>query len=213
VTDAETVVVGAGHAGLAASWALHERGLEHIVLEEGRIGQTWRDRWSSFRLNTPRWMSRLPGQSAGGADADGYDTAPEFAGALEAFRDEHRLPVTERAGPAAVVRDGSGRLRVDTPAVSIRARSVVLATGFQKLVARPQAAGSLAPRLLQLDTCTYGSAESLPDGGVLVVGGGQSGCQIAEDLAAAGRRVMLATSRVGRVPRRHRGATRSAGGR
>ncbi len=206
MTDAETVVVGAGHAGLAASWALHERGLEHIVLEEGRIGQTWRDdRWSSFRLNTPRWMSRLPGQSAGGADADGFDTAPEFAGALEAFRDEHRLPVTERTGPAAVVGDGSGRLRVDTPTMSIRARNVILATGFQKLVAKPQAARSLAPRLLQLDTCTYQSAESLPDGGVLVVGGGQSGCQIAEDLAAAGRRVMLATSRVGRVPRRYRG--------
>jgi putative flavoprotein involved in K+ transport len=206
VTDAETVVIGAGHAGVAASWALHERRLEHIVLEEGRIGQTWRDdRWRSFRLNTPRWMSRLPGQSAGGADADGFDTAPEFAGALEAFRDEHRLPVTERAGPAAVVRDGSGHLRVDTPAMSIRARNVILATGFQKLVARPQAARSLAPRLLQLDTCTYRSAESLPDGGVLVVGGGQSGCQIAEDLAAAGRRVMLATSRVGRIPRRYRG--------
>lgn len=206
MTDTETVVVGAGHAGLAASWALHERGLEHVVLEEGRIGQTWRDdRWGSFRLNTPRWMSRLPGQSAGGADADGYDPAPEFIDALEAFADMHRLPVTDRTGPASVGRDGSGRLRVDTPAVSMRARNVILATGFQTLVSRPRAASSLAPRLLQLDTCTYRSAQSLPDGGVLVVGGGQSGCQIAEDLAAAGRSVTLATSRVGRVPRRYRG--------
>jgi putative flavoprotein involved in K+ transport len=205
-SDVETIVVGAGHAGLAASWALQERGLEHVVLEEGRIGQTWRDdRWSSFRLNTPRWMSRLPGQSAGAADADGYDTALEFTRALEAFRHMHGLPVTESAGTAAVVRDDSGALLVDTPSVSMRARNVIVATGFQRLLARPHAAGSLAPRLLQLDTCTYRSADRLPDGGVLVVGGGQSGCQIAEDLALAGRRVMLATSRVGRIPRRYRG--------
>jgi putative flavoprotein involved in K+ transport len=205
-SDVETIVVGAGHAGLAASWALQERGLEHVVLEEGRIGQTWRDdRWSSFRLNTPRWMSRLPGQSGSTADADGFDTALEFTRALEAFRDMHGLPVTESAGTAAVVRDDSGGLLVDTPSVSMRARNVIVATGFQRLLARPHAAGSLAPRLLQLDTCTYRSADGLPDGGVLVVGGGQSGCQIAEDLAAAGRRVMLATSRVGRIPRRYRG--------
>ena len=204
--DVETVVVGAGHAGLAASWALHERGLEHIVLEEGRIGQTWRDdRWSSFRLNTARCMSRLPGASAGSADPDGYDTAPEFADALVAFRDLHGLPVTEHAGPAAVVSDGSGGLRVNTPTGTVHARNVIAATGFQKIVAVPPAAAALAPRLLQLDTCTYRSAEQLPDGGVLVVGGGQSGCQIAEDLVAAGRWVMLATSRVGRIPRRYRG--------
>ena len=73
-SDVETIVVGAGHAGLAASWALHQRGMEHAVLEEGGIGQTWRaDRWSSFRLNTARWMSRLPGQSA--ADPDGFELA------------------------------------------------------------------------------------------------------------------------------------------
>ena len=204
--DVETVVVGAGHAGLAASWALHERGVEHVVLEEGRIGQTWRDdRWSSFRLNTARFMSRLPGASAGGADPAGFDTAPEFADALSAFRDLHGLPVAEHAGPAAVARDAAGGLRVDTPTASLRADSVIVATGFQKIVAVPAAAAALGPRLLQLDTCTYRSPDQLPDGGVLVVGGGQSGCQIAEDLVGAGRWVVLATSRVGRVPRRYRG--------
>ncbi|HEY2790494.1 MAG TPA: NAD(P)-binding domain-containing protein [Gaiellales bacterium] len=203
--DVEAVVVGAGHAGLAASWALLERGLEHVVLEEGRIGQTWReDRWSSFRLNTARSMSRLPGASPGGADPDGFDTAHEFADALVAFRDLHRLPVTEHAGPASVARDAGG-LRVDTPTGSVRAGNVIVATGFQKIVAVPPAAAALGPRLLQLDTCTYRSPDQLPDGGVLVVGGGQSGCQIAEDLVDAGRRVVLATSRVGRVPRRYRG--------
>ena len=204
--DVETVVVGAGHAGLAASWALHERGLEHVVLEEGRVGQTWRDdRWSSFRLNTPRWMSRPPGASVGAGDPDGFDTAPEFADVLVAFRDRHELPVTEHAGAATVVRDGPHRQRGETPTGSVRASNVIVATGFQKVVGRPAAAAVLAPRLLQLDTCTYRSPDRLPDGGVLVVGGGQSGCQIAEDLARAGRDVMLATSRVGRIPRRYRG--------
>ena len=101
VHDVETVVVGAGHAGLAASWALAERGVEHVVLEEGRIGQTWRtDRWVSFRLNTTRWMSRLPGETVGEADADGFDTAREFAEALAEYVRVRDLPVREEVGPA-----------------------------------------------------------------------------------------------------------------
>ena len=137
--DAETVVVGAGHAGLAAGWALAQRGVEHVVLEEGRIGQVWRtERWDSFRLNTTRWMSRLDGEEPGGEDAAGF---------------------------AIRVRDGD-----------LTARSVILATGFQRAPARLQIADALAGRLLQLDTATYRSPDAVADGAVLVVGGGQSGC-------------------------------------
>jgi cation diffusion facilitator CzcD-associated flavoprotein CzcO len=106
----ETVVIGAGHAGLAAGWALAENGAEHVVLEEGRIGQTWRDdRWDSFRLNTARWMSRLPGHDLSGSDADGFDTAPEFVSAPgrrphvpPRGRGEHRAGEggARRVGPA-----------------------------------------------------------------------------------------------------------------
>ena len=96
--DVETVVVGAGHAGLAASWALAQRGVEHVVLEEGRIGQVWRtERWDSFRLNTTRWMSRLDGEEPGGEDVDGFDTAPEFVAALEQFA---RRPVPSPSASA-----------------------------------------------------------------------------------------------------------------
>jgi len=204
--DVDTAVIGAGHAGLAAGWALAEHGVEHVVLEEGRIGQTWRDdRWDSFRLNTTRWMSRLPGHDLSGSEADGFDTAPEFVSALEAAARMHRLAVEENTGPARVERDGSGRLVVHSGAGEIRAGNVIVATGFQRLPTRPSLAGTLAPRLLQLDTATYRSPEAVADGAVLVVGGGQSGCQIAEDLARAGRRVLLSTSRVGWVPRRYRG--------
>jgi putative flavoprotein involved in K+ transport len=206
VHDVETVVVGAGHAGLAASWALTERGVEHVVLEEGRIGQAWRtDRWDSFRLNTPRWMSRLPGQTVDEAGADGFDTAPEFVAALEDCVRIHDLPVREAVGPARVEHDADSGFVVHVADGDLRARSVILATGFQRIPVRPPPAGSLSPRVLQLDTATYRSPVEIADGAVLVVGGGQSGAQIAEDLAGAGRRVLLSTSRVGWVPRRYRG--------
>jgi putative flavoprotein involved in K+ transport len=205
-TDIETIVVGAGHAGLAASGALAERGREHLVLEEGRVGQTWRaDRWDSFRLNTPRWMSRLPGQTLDSGGRDGFDSGPEFADLLAAYVRERGLPLRQGVGRATVARAGDGGLLVRTAAEELRARNVILATGFQQLVAWPPLATSLPARLLQLDVRSYKGARRLPDGAVLVVGGGQSGCQIAEDLARAGRRVVLATSRVGWVPRRYRG--------
>jgi putative flavoprotein involved in K+ transport len=203
--DVETVVVGAGHAGLAASWALAEGGLEHVVVEQGRIGETWRSgRWRSFRLNTCRWMSRLPGHPLAEAERDGYDTAEEFAEALAAHARDRRLPVRPGAGPASV-RRADGGYAVQTAGETFATRNVIVATGFQTLPWRPAYAAALSPRLLQLDTATYRDAAELPDGGVLVAGGGQSGAQIAEDLAHAGRRVVLATSRVGRVPRRYRG--------
>jgi putative flavoprotein involved in K+ transport len=203
--DVETVVVGAGHAGLAASWALSEQGLEHLVLERGRVGETWRsDRWSTFRLNTCRWMSRLPGDEPGDGGRDGFDTAAEFADALAAYARARRLPVCPGVGPVTVGRSDGGFV---TTALgeSLTARNVIVATGFQKLPVRPAFAAGLSARVLQLDTATYRDPAGLPDGGMLVAGGGQSGAQIAEDLARAGRRVVLATSLVGRVPRRYRG--------
>ena len=204
--EVETVVVGAGHAGLAASWALRQRGVEHVVLEEGRIGQAWRsDRWDSFRLNTPRWMSRLQGQAVAGGDPDGFDTAPEFAAALEEFAGANALPVRQEVGPARVEQAGAGGFTVRISDDALTARTVILATGFQRIPVRPPLAEALAPRLLQLDTATYRSPAEVADGAVLVVGGGQSGAQVAEDLATAGRRVLFSTSRVAWVPRRYRG--------
>jgi putative flavoprotein involved in K+ transport len=203
--DVETLVVGAGHAGLAAGWALAERGLEHVIVEQGRVGETWRsDRWASFRLNTCRWMSRLPGDEVDADRRDGFDTAAEFAGALEAYARRRRLPVLAGAG-AASVRRADGGYVAETADDALSAANVIVATGFQKVPWRPSYAVDLSPRVLQLDTATYRDPASLPDGGVLVAGGGQSGAQIAEDLARAGRRVVLATSSVGRVPRRYRG--------
>jgi putative flavoprotein involved in K+ transport len=168
--DVETVVVGAGHAGLAASWALSDQGLEHMVVEQGRVGETWRaDRWRTFRLNTARCMSRLPGDEPAAGERDGFDTAREFADVLTAYARGRGLPVREGTGPAAIRRSQDGYV-VDTADEAFAARTVVVATGFQKIPVRPAYAAALDPRLL-----------------------------------CGGRRVVLATSRVGRVPRRYRG--------
>src|SRR4051794_12323575 len=188
----ETVVIGAGHAGLAASTALAARGLEHVVLERGRIGQTWRDqRWDSFRLNTPRWMSRLAGDRCRAETRDGFDTTEEYLAALERHARRLRLPVRERAGEVRVRMGPRGTFDVTASETMLRARNVVAAAGFLNRPRIPAAAARLAPRVLQLDVTSYRSPSGLPDGGVLVAGGGQSGCQIVEDLLDGGRDVVL----------------------
>jgi Pyridine nucleotide-disulphide oxidoreductase len=145
------------------------------------VGETWRtDRWRSFRLNTCRWMSRLPGQALADARRDGFDTAPEFAEGLTGYARDRGLPVRTSTGAASVARSDGG-FSVKAPDEAYAARNVVVATGFQKLPLRPAAAASLSARVLQLDTATYRDPASLPGGGVLVAGGGQSGAQIAED--------------------------------
>jgi putative flavoprotein involved in K+ transport len=195
----DCVVVGAGPAGLAASAALSARGVEHLVLERGRAGETWRtQRWDSFRLNTPGWMNRL----LGGQARDHYATGAEVVQRLEklaADRPVHEGVAVARLAPAA---DGYA---LRTGAGDVLARTVVVATGDQNLPRVPALAGRFPDRVAQFHTAGYRSPDQLPDGAVLVVGSAQSGCQIAEDLLAAGRRVVLATSPVGRVPFRHRG--------
>jgi len=186
VTDC--VVVGAGPAGLAASTALSTRGVEHVVLERDRVAGSWRaQRWDSFRLNTPGWMNQLLGDQ----DRDAYATGPEVVLRLE--RLAAGCPVREGVRVARLARAGDG-WTLATDDGLLRASAVVVATGDQNL-----------GRVAQLHAAAYRGPGQLPDGAVLVVGSAQSGCQIAEDLLAGGRRVFLSTSRVGRVPFWYRG--------
>jgi putative flavoprotein involved in K+ transport len=194
----DCVVVGAGPAGLAASAALSARGVEHAVLERGRPGESWRtQRWDSFRLNTPGWMNGGLGEQA----RDAYPTGAEVVerlGALAADRPVRFGVRVERLAPAG---DGYA---LDTGDGTLRARTVIVASGDQNLPRVPRLARALPGWVAQRHTADYRSPGQLPDGAVLVVGSAQSGCQIAEDLLAAGRRVVLATSRAGRLPWRHR---------
>ena len=204
-TDA--VVVGAGPAGLAMSEALANRRIGHVVLERGLAGDTWRNqRWDSFRLNTPAWMNALRNErnvlESDGESLTEFLTAAETVSALS--RVASMLPVRVGVSADRLSRSGSG-FRLETPDGEIYARSVVIATGKQNVARRPPLAEALPDRLLQLTAADYRNASVLPSGAVLVVGSAQSGCQIAEDLVNAGRRVYLATSRVGRMPWRYRG--------
>jgi putative flavoprotein involved in K+ transport len=198
----DAVVVGAGQAGLAVSYYLRSFGIEHVVLERGSVGESWRSaRWDSFTLVTPNWMTRLPGYTlAEGTGAD-FISRDAVAALLERFA--AGLPVAEHANVLSVRHDGGSYL-VSTPAREFSARAVVIAGGGQRVPVIPGLAERLAKGLHQCDAAHYRNPAALPPGAILVVGSGQSGAQIADELAAAGREVLLATSRVGRVPRRYR---------
>jgi putative flavoprotein involved in K+ transport len=195
----DCAVVGAGPAGLAASAALSARGVEHVVLERGRVGQSWRaQRWDSFRLNTPGWMNQLLGQQP----RDTYATGGDVVQRLEKLAAD--CPVREGVRVARLAPAGN-RYALRTGGDDILARTVVVATGDQNLPKVPALAGTFPDRVAHYHTAHYRGPDQLPDGAVLVVGSSQSGCQITEDLLAGGRRVVLATSPVGRVPFRHHG--------
>ena len=195
----DCAVVGAGPAGLAASAALTQRGVQHLVLERGRVGQSWRDqRWDSLRLNNPGWMNAMLGEQA----PDTHLTAGEVVERLD--RLAATCPVREGVRVARLMPDGH-RWNLLTSDGQLRARAVVVASGGENLPRIPGLARALPGRVAQLHAADYRNPDQLPDGAVLVVGSGQSGCQIAEDLLARGRQVILATSPVGRAPARHRG--------
>jgi putative flavoprotein involved in K+ transport len=176
------------------------------VLEQGRIGETWRSqRWDGFALNSPAWMNLLPGD-AEPARPDEFPCAPQFALTLERYAFAHRLPVRQGVRVRSVARRSTDdSLSVATDEGLFQAGSVVVASGGARVPRIPGMASALSRSILQLHTAEYRSAGELPAGAVLVVGGGQSGVQIAEDLVHAGRQVLLATSAVGRLPRRYRG--------
>jgi putative flavoprotein involved in K+ transport len=200
------VVVGAGWAGLGVSSALQRADVRHRVLERRRIGDTWRtQRWDSFRMNTPNSRTVMPGEAYDGADPNGFLTRDEFVALLEDFAERNRLPVELDAPVTELARDGDGTYRLTIPRETLRARNVVIASGSLNRPVRPPCSATVPPGLFQIDASDYRSPTALPPGSVLVVGNGQSGGQIAEDLLEAGRRVFLATGQVGRLPRRYRG--------
>jgi len=199
----DVVVIGGGQAGLATSALLSRRGIEHVVLERDRIASKWRHRWDSFTLVTPSWQIRLPGGEYAGTEPDGFLPRDTFVAHLEAYARSTDAPVREGVTVTEVTASAGG-YRVETTEGPIDARAVVVATGAWQRPVRPPL-GALAPDIHELHSHDYRNPSSLPPGGVLVVGSGQSGAQLAEELARAGRDVVLATGSAGRLPRRYRG--------
>lgn len=201
----DVVVVGAGQAGLAVSHELARAGVSHTVLERGRVGQTWRGRWESFCLVTPNWSLRLPGHHYDGDDPDGYLLRDEVVAYLERYAHRFDAPVREGVEVTSLERGRDGGLALETTAGPISARAVVVCTGAYQRPHRPAGAATLPPDLLQIDVEDYRNPATLPSGPVLVVGSGQSGCQIAEELHESGREVFLACGRAPWLPRRFGG--------
>ena len=202
MSDPHVVIVGAGQAGLATSHELAKHGIPHVVLEKGRVGQTWRGRWESFCLVTPNWSMRLPDQPYDGEDPDAFDPRADIVGFLERYADGSDTPLREGVAVTALDRTNGGGFRLYTSAGDIDATCVVLSVGAYQKAHRPDAAGSLPADLLQIDVGDYAEPSRLPAGPVLLVGSGQSGCQIAEELHESGREVFLACGRAPWAPRR-----------
>ena len=197
-----TVVVGGGQAGLAVSHELTEAGVEHVVLERRRVGETWRGRWDSFCLVTPNWSVQLPDGDYDGNDPDGFMPRDDLVEHLERYAAGFGAPVREGVEVTSLRARPDGELELETSAGDIVAETVVLGTGAYQRPHRPHGAASLPPDLLKIGVEGYRNPGELPDGRVLVVGSGQSGCQIAEELHEAGREVFLACGRAGWGPRR-----------
>ncbi|HSI92725.1 MAG TPA: NAD(P)-binding domain-containing protein [Jiangellaceae bacterium] len=199
----DTVVIGAGQAGLATSRCLTEVGREHIVLDRGRPAESWRSaRWDSLHLLTPNWMSRLPGWSYQGDDPEGFMSVGDLVRYLDSYAVSFEAPVQPWTS-VTEVRPDDGGYRVTTTGGNWTARHVVVAAGPRPRV--PEQAAGLAPDIWQLHTNRYRNPMVLPPGGVLVVGASASGVQIANELRLAGRNVTLAVGTHSRLPRRYRG--------
>jgi putative flavoprotein involved in K+ transport len=203
----EIVIIGGGQAGLALSYYLTQQGRTHVVLERGDVGETWRSqRWDSFTLVTPNWMTQLPGFPYQGDDPDGFLPRGAIVEYLQQYAQSFNAPLQRGVQVTSVQQQsgGDGYL-VEADARTFNAANVVLATGAYPKPKLPTVSAALSGDIYQMHTSEYRNPQALPPGAVLVVGTGQSGCQIAEELHESGRQVYLSTSNCGRMPRRYRG--------
>ncbi len=202
----EVVIIGGGQAGLSASWQLTQRGIEHVVLEQHDVGYAWREeRWDSFCLVTPNWQCALPGHPYAGPDPHGFMGRDEIVRYISGFAASFDAPVRAGVRVLSLRSSEAGGYAIHTSDGEFRARQVVVCTGGYHDAIIPGCASRLDPAIRQIQAAHYRNPNSLPEGAVLVVGTGQSGCQIAEDLHLAGRKVHLCVGEAPRVARRYRG--------
>jgi putative flavoprotein involved in K+ transport len=201
-----TIIVGGGQGGLSTSYYLKQQGREHIVLEQShQAAKAWRERWDSFTLNTPNWMTRLPGAEYHDNNPDGFLAREKIIVYFEEYIEQFELPVRYGIRVTAVEPIQSGYL-VSSDGSEFKAANVVIAAGLNQEPRIPSFSTNLPAEVHQLHSGAYRNPMELPTGAVLVVGSAQSGSQIAEELYQNGRKVYLSVSSAGRVPRRYRGS-------
>ncbi|API53327.1 FAD-dependent oxidoreductase [Rhizobium leguminosarum] len=199
------VVVGGGQAGLSASHYLKRQGIDHVVFEKKTVAHKWKnERWDAFCLVTPNWQCQLPDHPYDGTDPHGFMVKDEILAYVDRFVKKVEAPVLEQTSVTSIENHG-GLFRLETSAGAVTADAVVIATSLYADPAIPRAGERLPEDITQIHTAAYRNADQLPKGGVIVVGSGQSGCQIAEDLHLAGRKVHLVTGNAPRCARFYRG--------
>jgi putative flavoprotein involved in K+ transport len=200
-----TIIIGAGHAGLAMSRRLTERSIDHVVLERGEVANSWRtERWPSLRLLTPNWQTRLPGRAYQGDDPDGFASTPEVIGFLQGYADAASAPVQTHTTVTAVRAADAGYEVVTTVGVW-RCDSVVVASGACNRAVVPDVAAGVPPSVAMVTPMAYRAPDELDDRGVLVVGASATGVQLADEIHRSGRPVTLAVGEHVRLPRLYRG--------
>jgi len=204
----DTAIVGAGQAGLIASGLLRQAGVEHVLFDRrSSLGGGWQDRWDAFQLVSPNWTTSIDGFPYRGDDPDGFMGKAELIDHWRAFAAAIAAPVgleTEVVRLERLDARGAARFRLTTSRGEVAARHVIVAGGPFQVPHRPAMAASIAPSITQVHVHDYRSPAALPPGGVLIVGSGQSGVQLAEELLEAGRPVTMATGKCWRGPRRYR---------
>ncbi len=203
IENVDVAVIGAGQAGLATSWYLTQAGADHVVFDAGRVAETWRSRrWDSFCLVTPNWAVNLPGASYAGPEPDGFMSLAQLIALFESWAESFEPPVMKNTHVSRLEADSDGRFLLSVGDRQVRARSVVVASGSYHKAHRPAGAENLPATINQILAEDYGSPAKLPPGNVLIVGSGQTGCQLAEELHEAGRKVFIACGRCPWAPRR-----------
>ena len=201
----DTIVIGAGHAGLAASYCLSERSIDHLVIERGEVANSWRkERWDSLTLLTPNWQSRLPGFEYSGDNPDEFMTMQEVVSFIDDYSRYSKAPLHTNTTVTAL-RQTDGGYRVATDRGEHDCRSVVIASGACNVPAIPKVAKHLPPEVQQVTPWEYRNPEQLRQGGVLMVGASATGLQLAEEIHLSGRAVTIASGEHVRLPRTYRG--------
>lgn len=203
-TDTRIAIVGGGQAGLATSYWLQHSDIEHVVFDRGNSGDTWRRRWDSFCLVTPNWSVKLPGFPYDGSDPDGFMPRDEIVDYVERYRDFVDPPM-ENPVEVHKVSQSAGGWRLETDGGGWTADQVIIAGGSFQTGRMPLGSTGVSDDVVQLHSSEYRNPDGLPEGSVLVVGSGQSGCQITDDLRQTGREVWLSVGSATRLPRRYRG--------
>ncbi len=206
-THYEVIVIGGGQSGLSMSYLLREKEIEHVVLEKRRIADSWRSfRWDTFCLVTPNWQCNLPGYSYSGDDPYGFMVKDQIVAFLEKYVESFEPPVIEGVEVFSVAQKGdNGWFKLETSQGDLFARQVVVCIGNYHSAPIPKMAEKFPQHIVHVHSALYKNPGELPAGEVLVVGTGQSGSQIAEDLHLEGRKVHLCVGNAPRCARLYRG--------